>query len=80
MQEVPPEFDLQKEKDEVGQNDGGVEDDLRNIDDGKKSHEAEFYDANDWSSNQSQEEGVYYRYCGLHWFDSFSFEIRIHLP
>lgn len=54
MQEVPPEFDLQKENLAVGQNDGGIEDDLREKGNGstskgysegeRKPHEAEFYD------------------------------------
>mmetsp|Transcript_37721 Transcript_37721/g.76754 ORF Transcript_37721/g.76754 Transcript_37721/m.76754 type:complete len:203 (+) Transcript_37721:3-611(+) len=53
MQEVPPEFDLQKEKNAEGQNDGGEGDDVRSdrgqTKDGgdSKVHEAEFYDVND---------------------------------
>jgi hypothetical protein len=53
MQEVPPPFDLQKEKAAEGQNDGGAGDDVRSdrgqTKDGgdRKVHEAEFYDATD---------------------------------
>jgi len=58
MQEVPPEFDLKKERREEGWNDGGhEEDDVRNKGNGKtskgkgdgvrKTHQAEFYDAVD---------------------------------
>ena len=53
MQEVPPAFDLQKEKAAEGQNDGGAGDDVRSdrgqTKDGgdRKVHEAEFYDATD---------------------------------
>ena len=53
MQEVPPPFDLQKEKAAEGQNDGGAGDDVRSdrgqTKDGgdRKVHEAEFYNATD---------------------------------
>jgi hypothetical protein len=49
MQEVPPAFKVRKEN-EVGENDGGEEDDVRQparTKDGngiRKEHEAEFYD------------------------------------
>jgi len=55
MQEVPPEFDLKKDKGAEGLNDGGQEDDHRDTGNGRtskgkgdgerKSHSAEFYDS-----------------------------------
>jgi histone deacetylase 1/2 len=48
MQEVPPEFDLQKEKRAEGQYDGSAEDEVRQgTKEGRKEHEAEFYDQQD---------------------------------
>eukprot|EP00555_Chaetoceros_dichaeta_P005804 CAMPEP_0198262856 /NCGR_PEP_ID=MMETSP1447-20131203/11302_1 /TAXON_ID=420782 /ORGANISM="Chaetoceros dichaeta, Strain CCMP1751" /LENGTH=455 /DNA_ID=CAMNT_0043951259 /DNA_START=68 /DNA_END=1435 /DNA_ORIENTATION=- len=58
MQEVPPEFDLKKERNAEGWNDGGhLEDDVRHKGNGKtskgkgdgvrKTHQADFYDAVD---------------------------------
>jgi histone deacetylase 1/2 len=43
MQEVPPDFRLQKETG-GGSNDGGLEDDERDTGGERKEHEAEFYD------------------------------------